>query len=225
MEGAYALAVVHEEEPDCLIVAREGSPLMLGVGEQGHYAASDASALLSVTRRIIYLENGDLGRLTREAIELVDGQGQPMEREVVTSSLLADAVELGDYRHYMQKEIFEQPQALGNTLEMLGGAGRLQPGIFGADAEAIFAEVDSVLILACGTSSYAGMTARYWIESGGESHLQRVGVRHRARDGAALYHPGEPGDRRGLHQGLYHPAGRALPADPAAGQGQGSPGE
>jgi glucosamine--fructose-6-phosphate aminotransferase (isomerizing) len=164
LEGAYALAVVREEEPDCLIVAREGSPLMLGVGEQGHYAASDASALLSVTRRMIYLENGDVGRLTREAIELVDGQGQPVEREVVTSSLSADAVELGDYRHYMQKEIFEQPQALGNTLEMLGGAGRLQPGIFGADAEAIFAEVDSVLILACGTSSYAGMTARYWIE-------------------------------------------------------------
>ena len=80
------------------------------------------------------------------------------------SSLSADAVELGEYRHYMQKEIFEQPQALGHTLEMLGGAGRLQPGIFGADAEAIFAEVDSVLILACGTSSYAGMTARYWIE-------------------------------------------------------------
>ena len=137
---------------------------MLGVGEQGHYAASDASALLSVTRRMIYLENGDVGRLTREAIELVDGQGQPVEREVVTSSLSADAVELGDYRHYMQKEIFEQPQALGNTLEMLGGAGRLQPGIFGADAEAVFAEVDSILILACGTSSYAGMTARYWIE-------------------------------------------------------------
>ena len=164
LEGAYALAVVREEEPDCLIVAREGSPLMLGVGEQGHYAASDASALLSVTRRMIYLENGDVGRLTREAIELIDGQGQPVEREVVTSSLSADAVELGDYRHYMQKEIFEQPQALGNTLEMLGGAGRLQPGIFGADAEAIFAAVDSVLILACGTSSYAGMTARYWIE-------------------------------------------------------------
>lgn len=164
LEGAYALAVVREEEPDCLIVAREGSPLMLGVGEQGHYAASDASALLSVTRRMIYLENGDVGRLTRESIELIDGQGQPVEREVVTSSLSADAVELGDYRHYMQKEIFEQPQALGNTLEMLGGAGRLQPGIFGADAEAIFAEVDSVLILACGTSSYAGMTARYWIE-------------------------------------------------------------
>ncbi|WP_111414075.1 glutamine--fructose-6-phosphate transaminase (isomerizing) [Billgrantia lactosivorans] len=169
LEGAYALAVVREEEPGCseepcLIVAREGSPLMLGVGEQGHYAASDASALLSVTRRMIYLENGDVGRLTREAIELIDGQGQPVAREVVTSSLSADAVELGDYRHYMQKEIFEQPQALGNTLEMLGGAGRLQPGIFGADAEAIFAEVDAVLILACGTSSYAGMTARYWIE-------------------------------------------------------------
>ncbi|RTR05136.1 glutamine--fructose-6-phosphate transaminase (isomerizing) [Halomonas nitroreducens] len=168
--GAYALAVVHEAEPGgteepCLVVAREGSPLMLGVGEQGHYAASDASALLSVTRRMIYLENGDVGRLTREAIELVDGQGVPVEREVVTSHLNADAVELGDYRHFMQKEIFEQPQALGNTLEMIGGASRLSPGILGADAAGILAQVNSVLILACGTSSYAGMTARYWIEA------------------------------------------------------------
>ncbi|MDI4637450.1 MULTISPECIES: glutamine--fructose-6-phosphate transaminase (isomerizing) [Halomonadaceae] len=170
LEGAYALAVIHEvapgstEEP-CLVVAREGSPLMLGVGEQGHYAASDASALLSVTRQMIYLENGDMGRLTREAIELVDGEGRPVEREVVTSSLSADAVELGEYRHYMQKEIFEQPQALGNTLEMIGGASRLSPGIFGADAAGILDQVKSVLILACGTSSYAGMTARYWIEA------------------------------------------------------------
>lgn len=169
LEGAYALAVVREAEPGsteepCLIVARKGSPLMLGVGEQGHYAASDASALLSVTRKMIYLEEGDVGRLTADAIELVDAAGEPVTREVVTSSLSADAVELGDYRHYMQKEIFEQPQALGNTLGMLGGAGRLVPGIFGAEAEAVLAEVNSVLVLACGTSSYAGMTAKYWIE-------------------------------------------------------------
>lgn len=164
LKGAYALAVVSEAEPDCLVVAREGSPLMLGVGEQGHYAASDASALLSVTRRMVYLENGDVARLTANAIELVNGQGEAVEREVVTSSLSADAVELGDYRHYMQKEIFEQPQALGNTLEMLSGAASLQPGIFGANAAAVFAQVDAVLIIACGTSSYAGMTAKYWIE-------------------------------------------------------------
>ncbi len=165
LEGAYALAVIREEEAGCLVVAREGSPLMLGVGEQGHYAASDASALLSVTRRMIYLENGDVARLTCDALTLVDGQGQPVTRSVITSELSVEAVALGDHRHYMQKEIFEQPQALGNTLEMLGGAGRLQPGIFGADAEGLFPQVDSVLILACGTSSYAGMTAKYWIEA------------------------------------------------------------
>ncbi len=164
LKGAYALAVVSEQEAGCLVVAREGSPLMLGVGEQGHYSASDASALLSVTRRMVYLENGDVARLTANAIELVNGAGEPVGREVVTSRLSADAVELGDYRHYMQKEMFEQPQALGNTLEMLSRAASLQPGIFGADAAAVFAQVDAVLVIACGTSSYAGMTAKYWIE-------------------------------------------------------------
>ncbi|MDN6298364.1 MAG: glutamine--fructose-6-phosphate transaminase (isomerizing) [Halomonas sp.] len=165
LQGAYALAVVHEAEPDCLVVAREGSPLMLGIGEQGYYAASDASALLAVTRRMLYLENGDLARLTRQGIELINDQGEPVKREVVTSSLSADAVELGEYRHYMQKEMFEQPKALGDTLEMLSGAASLQPGIFGAAAVDTFKQVDSILILACGTSSYAGMTARYWIEA------------------------------------------------------------
>ncbi|MES3674771.1 glutamine--fructose-6-phosphate transaminase (isomerizing) [Halomonas elongata] len=164
LEGAYALAVVHESEPDCLVVVREGSPLMLGIGEDGHYAASDASALIAVTRRMVYLENGDVGRLTRDSIELVDGHGNAVERDITLSSLSADAVELGEYRHFMQKEIAEQPQALGNTLEMIAGANRLHPGIFGADAETVLAEVDSVLILACGTSSYAGMTSKYWIE-------------------------------------------------------------
>lgn len=164
LKGAFALAVISEEEPDCLVVAREGSPLMLGVAEDGYYAASDASALLSVTKRMIYLENGDVARLSRDAVVVVDGVGQSVERAIVTSSLNANAVELGDYSHYMQKEIFEQPQALGNTLEMISGAGQLQPGIFGAEAQAVFEQVDSVLILACGTSSYAGMTAKYWVE-------------------------------------------------------------
>ncbi|WP_301583425.1 glutamine--fructose-6-phosphate transaminase (isomerizing) [Halomonas alkaliantarctica] len=164
LQGAFALAVVSEEEPDCLVVAREGSPLMLGIADNGHYAASDASALLSVTQQMMYLENGDVARLTRESITLVDALGQPAQREVITSSLSANAVELGEFNHYMQKEMFEQPQALGNTLEMLSGAGQLQPGIFGAEAHAVFEQVDSVLILACGTSSYAGMTAKYWIE-------------------------------------------------------------
>ncbi|MGP9574065.1 glutamine--fructose-6-phosphate transaminase (isomerizing) [Halomonas sp. AOP42-D2-25] len=164
LQGAYALAVISEEEPDGLVVARESSPLMLGVAEDGHYAASDASALLSVTQQMMYLENGDVARLTRDSITLVDALGQPAQREVITSHLTANAVELGEFNHYMQKEMFEQPQALGNTLEMLSGAGQLQPGIFGAEAQGVFEQVDSVLILACGTSSYAGMTAKYWIE-------------------------------------------------------------
>ncbi|MDQ7733392.1 glutamine--fructose-6-phosphate transaminase (isomerizing) [Halomonas sp. SpR1] len=164
LKGAFALAVISEEEPDCLVVAREGSPLMLGVADEGYYAASDASALLSVTKRMMYLENGDVARLSREAVVVVDGIGQPVEREVITSSLSANAVELGDFSHFMQKEIFEQPQALSNTLEMISGAGQLQPGIFGAEAADIFDQIEAVLILACGTSSYAGMTAKYWIE-------------------------------------------------------------
>ena len=134
LEGAYALAVIHEAEPDVLIVAREGSPLMLGLGEEGNYAASDASALLPVTRRMVYLENGDVACLTQTSIEIVDVQGEAAERDVTLSTLSADAVELGEYRHYMQKEIAEQPQALANTLEMLGSVNSLQPGIFGADA-------------------------------------------------------------------------------------------
>lgn len=164
LKGAFALAVISEEEPDCLVVAREGSPLMLGIGDDGHYAASDASALISTTKRLMYLENGDVARLSREAVVVVDGIGQVVERKIITSNLSANAVELGDYSHFMQKEIFEQPQALSNTLEMISGAGQLQPGIFGAKAADIFDQVEAVLILACGTSSYAGMTAKYWIE-------------------------------------------------------------
>jgi len=165
LEGAYALAVIREDEPGSLVLAREGSPLMLGISEDGYYAASDASAMVAETRRMVYLENGDVARLSQDGVTIVDANGEEVERPEVTSSISADAVQLGEFSHYMQKEIFEQPQALGNTLEMLGGAGSLQAGLFGADAEGILQQVDSVLILACGTSSYAGMVARYWIEA------------------------------------------------------------
>jgi glucosamine--fructose-6-phosphate aminotransferase (isomerizing) len=161
--GAYAIAVIQEWD-DCIVVARHGAPLLLGKGEDGNYAASDASALLQVTRQMIYLEEGDVAELKRTAIRIVSRDGTAVERAVHESTLSADAVELGDYAHYMQKEIFEQPQALAATLEMIGGAQSLSPNLFGVDAPELFKGVSSVLILACGTSYHAGMVARYWIE-------------------------------------------------------------
>ena len=165
LRGAFGIAVIRENEPNRVIVAREGSPLLLGIGEDGHYAASDASALLKVTRRMVYLENGDLADLRPDSWSVMRFDGTPVERPVAISQLSADAVELGRFRHYMQKEIFEQPDALANTLEMAGAAKSIQPGLFGADAATLLKEVDSVLILACGTSAHAGLTARYWIEA------------------------------------------------------------
>ncbi|HJW23595.1 MAG TPA: glutamine--fructose-6-phosphate transaminase (isomerizing) [Rhodocyclaceae bacterium] len=165
LQGAYAIAVVRESEPERVIVAREGSPLLLGVGEDGHYAASDASALLQVTRRMVYLENGDIAELTAAGYRVLRQDGSAVERPVTVSQLSADAVELGTYRHYMQKEIFEQPDAIANTLELVGSAKSIQPGLFGGEAACLLEGVKSVLILACGTSGHAGMTARYWLES------------------------------------------------------------
>jgi glucosamine--fructose-6-phosphate aminotransferase (isomerizing) len=161
--GAYAIAVLKQGEQR-IIVARHGAPLLLGIGSDGNYAASDASALLQVTRNMVYLEEGDIAEVTQDRIRIVRPDGSAVERPVHESSLSADAVELGNYRHYMQKEIFEQPQALANTLEMVGGSQTIQPQIFGADASALFARAKSVLILACGTSYHSGLVARYWIE-------------------------------------------------------------
>jgi glucosamine--fructose-6-phosphate aminotransferase (isomerizing) len=163
--GAYAIGVVSEAEPDRAIVARKGSPLLLGIGEDGHYAASDTAALLQVTRKVVYLEDGDVAELTLDGYRVTLADGTPVERPVNISSLSADAVELGKYRHYMQKEIFEQPQALGNTLEMIAGGGGISPQLFGTDAVDIFGATRRVLILACGTSYHAGLVARYWIEA------------------------------------------------------------
>ncbi|OHC68900.1 MAG: glutamine--fructose-6-phosphate aminotransferase [Rhodocyclales bacterium GWA2_65_20] len=162
--GAYAIAVIDHTQPGKVIVAREGSPLLLGVSDTGNYAASDASALLQVTRNMVYLENGDIAELTAGNVRITRLDGTPVERPVHVSQLSAAAVELGNYQHYMQKEIFEQPEALANTLEIVGGSKTIQPGIFGAEAGNLLADVDSILILACGTSSHSGFTARYWLE-------------------------------------------------------------
>ncbi|MDO4231197.1 MAG: glutamine--fructose-6-phosphate transaminase (isomerizing) [Lautropia sp.] len=170
LEGAYALAVISSKEPGTVVGTRRGSPLLLGVGANGtgkgeNFLASDTSALLQVTKHVTYLEEGDLVTMTTNGYEIRDAAGNVVTRPVVESQLSADAVELGTYSHYMQKEIFEQPGAIANTLEMIQHAQSLQAGLFGADAEAIFSRMKRILILACGTSYHAGFVAKYWLES------------------------------------------------------------
>jgi glutamine---fructose-6-phosphate transaminase (isomerizing) len=163
--GAYAIAVIASEDPSRMVVARMGAPLLLGLGDGENFAASDTSALLQVTRRMIYLEEGDCAEVTLKSVHIVDARGHVVERPLHVSQLAADAIELGAYRHYMQKEIFEQPAALAATLEGVANASSVVANVFGAEAEAVFAESDSCLVLACGTSYHAGMVARYWLES------------------------------------------------------------
>jgi glucosamine--fructose-6-phosphate aminotransferase (isomerizing) len=165
LEGAYAIAVVSADNPDRLVVARKGAPLLLGIGDGETFAASDVSALLQVTQRVIYLEEGDCAELTKAGYRILDVNGTPVQRPIHVSQLSAQSVELGPYRHYMQKEIFEQPGAVAATLENVFGARSLQPGLFGVEADEIFKGVTSVNIVACGTSYHAGVVARYWIES------------------------------------------------------------
>lgn len=165
LQGAYAIAVIAQSNPQRAIVARKGAPLLLGIGEGETYAASDVSALLQVTQRVIYLEEGDVAELTLEGVSIFDQDGRPVERALHVSELTSAAVELGPYQHYMQKEIFEQPGAVANTLEMVVNAHSISPQLFGSEAAAVFQQIDSVLILACGTSFHAATVARYWIES------------------------------------------------------------
>ena len=165
LTGAYAIAVVSQTDPTRIIAARKGAPLLLGLGEGEQFCASDASALLQVTRRMVYLEEGDVAELTRNGHRIVDSEGREALRPVHESKLSADAVELGPYRHYMQKEIFEQPGAVAATLEMVSGASSIVPQLFGAEALNVLDGLDAVTILACGTSYHAGLVARYWIES------------------------------------------------------------
>lgn len=162
--GAYAIAVLNEKDRSHLVVARHGAPLLLGIGDGELFAASDASALVQVTQKIMYLEDGDCAELTLEGAKIVDEKGSPINRAVHVSQLTPDAVELGNYRHYMQKEIFEQPMAVANTLEMVTSAQSLSANLFGVEAENILSQTNQILILACGTSYHAGVVARYWLE-------------------------------------------------------------
>ena len=161
-DGAYAIAVISAREPGRVIGARKGSPMVVGIGDDDHFIASDAAALLSATRRVAYLDEGDVADIRRESYAIYAADGARVERPVVTIEAAGAAVELGPYRHFMQKEIFEQPRAIADTLEAVGGIG---PDLFGAKAAAALAKVDSVLILACGTSYYSSLVARQWIES------------------------------------------------------------
>jgi glucosamine--fructose-6-phosphate aminotransferase (isomerizing) len=162
LHGAYAIAVLHVQEPLRLVGARAGSPLVVGLGSGENFLASDALALAGTTNRFIYLEDGDLVDLRLESVRIVDAQGRAVDRAVRQLQAFSNAVELGPYRHYMQKEIFEQPKAIADTLEQ---ANTIDAASFGANAPMVLADIDSVLILACGTSYYAGCTAKYWIES------------------------------------------------------------
>ncbi|HET7198719.1 MAG TPA: glutamine--fructose-6-phosphate transaminase (isomerizing) [Burkholderiales bacterium] len=164
LAGAYAIAVIAMADPSRMVLARMGAPLLLGLGEGENFAASDTSALLQVTRRMVYLEEGDCAEATLEAVRIVDARGRAVERPLHVSQLAADAVELGRYRHYMQKEIFAQPAALAATLEGVANGASVLPNVFGAGAAAVLRDIDSCLVLACGTSYHAGLVARYWLE-------------------------------------------------------------
>ena len=165
LEGAYALGVVSGEASNRLIAARRGSPLVIGIGTTGHYLASDVAALIPVTQKFMFLEDGDVADLTREGVTIFDESGSPVERRVVISELTANAVEKGQFDHYMLKEIHEQPVAIADTLEGRINRGRVLEASFGPEASEIFDAVKSVQIIACGTSYHAGLVARHWFES------------------------------------------------------------
>jgi len=164
-QGAYAVGFISSREPHTVVGARQGSPLLVGVGDGENFLASDASALVPRTRNVIYLEDGDVIELRPDGITICGADGQTAQRAVSRSDLAADAVERGPYAHYMQKEIFEQPGAAANTLEMVANAQSLTPNLFGAEAQDIFGRTRQILVLACGTSLHAGLVARYWLEA------------------------------------------------------------
>ena len=164
LRGAYAIAVVSAGEPGVVVGARSGSPLVLGIGFNEHFLASDIHPLLSVTNRFVYLEEGDVVSLSTNDYEIRDRDDSPVDRPVKEADLAADTAQRGKFRHYMQKEIFEQPQAIAETLEGRIGADRVLPNIFGVGADEILKQVKQVHIIACGTSYHAGLVARYQME-------------------------------------------------------------
>ena len=165
VRGAYGIAVMALDEPERIVAARLGSPMVVGLADEGNFIASDAMALAGVTDRIIFVEDGDVADVTTEKVAIYAHEGKdyrPVERRVMKVQAYTGAAELGPYRHYMQKEIFEQPRAFGDTLEGVEG---ITPTLFGKEAEEVFKDVNRVLIIACGTSFYAGLTAKYWLEA------------------------------------------------------------
>ena len=165
LRGAYGTVVLNEEEPEHLIVARSGSPLVIGYGVGENFVASDPLALLSVTRRFTYLEEGDVAEITRKSVQIYTRDGQKVQREIHEGNFEADAADKGPYRHYMQKEIFEQPVAIMNTLDGRIKEGKVNIDAIGPNAAEILAKVEHIQIVACGTSYNAGMVARYWFEA------------------------------------------------------------
>ncbi len=162
LHGAFAIAVFCDDEPQRVVGARVGCPLVVGVGNGENFIASDAMALAGSTDQIIYLEEGDVVDVTLDGIAITDKNDRPVERSAQTVRAYSGAIDLGPYRHYMQKEIFEQPRAIGDTLEGVLG---FTPDLFGKGAGEVFADIEAIQILACGTSYYSGMTAKYWLES------------------------------------------------------------
>ncbi|MBT3022695.1 MAG: glutamine--fructose-6-phosphate transaminase (isomerizing) [Candidatus Thiodiazotropha sp. (ex Lucina aurantia)] len=165
--GAYALAVVSPDDPDQMVVIRAGSPLVIGLGVGENYIASDVFALLPVTQRFIFLDEGDLAHVSRDEVRIFDDQGRQVEREVRTSRVSASSAEKGPYRHYMLKEIFEQPAVIAETLEGRIHKGKLLEDSFGFEAKQLLDKTQNVHIIACGTSYHAGLVARYWLEEVG----------------------------------------------------------
>ncbi|MHB1086115.1 MAG: glutamine--fructose-6-phosphate transaminase (isomerizing) [Thiobacillus sp.] len=164
LEGAYAIGVVSEDSPNRLVCARKGSPLLIGLGIEENFIASDVSALLPVTQRVMYLEEGDIADIGLLSVTVYDVAGNLADRSVHISELSADMAELGNYRHFMQKEIHEQPRALTDTLLTAVAQDHVQPEWFGFDAAEVLAKVNAVTFLACGTSYHAAKVATYWLE-------------------------------------------------------------
>jgi glucosamine--fructose-6-phosphate aminotransferase (isomerizing) len=165
LKGAFAISVVALKSPDVMVCARLGCPLLIGLGEGENFIASDVSAVLSVTKRVIYLEDGDVAEICRDGVDVFSRDGKKAERKIHISDVTLASMELGPYTHFMQKEIHEQPRALTDTIEAAIDDASFSPALFGDGAAEVFSQIDSVLILAAGTSYYAALTARYWLES------------------------------------------------------------
>ncbi len=185
LTGAYAIAVIAADQPDKLVCARMGCPLLIGLGESAFYVASDVSAIISATRRVIFMEEGDIAELTCDGMRMLDRNGQPADRTVHVSDVSLASLELGQFSHYMQKEIHEQPKALSDTIDQILEDG-LSPNLFGDNAEDVLRGIEGVQILACGTSYYAGSVARYWLEAiAGIPASVEIASEYRYRDAVA----------------------------------------